>query len=86
MLPAGSIGSMRVLIVEWSVRTWSVLPLDVPHTARRPIGEYHGDDALCMDRGTLISFGYCGSDDYPELACLVCLTGCSCCRCVGERL
>jgi hypothetical protein len=44
-------------------------PLDVPYTARRPIGEYHGDDARCMDCGTLIPFGYCGSDDCPELAC-----------------
>ncbi len=59
-------------------------PLDVPYTARHPIGEYHGDDARCMDCGTLIPFGYCGSDDCPELACPVCLTGCSCCRSVGE--
>jgi hypothetical protein len=28
-----------------------------------------------MDCGTLISFGYCGSDDCPELAWPVCLTG-----------
>jgi hypothetical protein len=59
-------------------------PLDVPYTARRSILEYHGDDARCMDRGTLIPFGYCGSDDCLELACPVCLTGSSCCRSVGE--
>src|SRR6266568_3082183 len=86
ILPAGSIRSMRVLVVEGepSAAPPPHEPLDVPYTARHPIGEYHGDDARCMDCGTLIPFGYCGSDDCPELACPVCLTGCSCCRSVGE--
>ena len=35
------------------------VPLDVPYTARRPIGEYHGDDARCMGCGTLIPLGQC---------------------------
>src|SRR6266567_607256 len=83
MLPVGSIGSVRVLIVEGEPSAHRAAPA-LPYTARRLIGEYHGDDARCMDCGALISFGYCGSDDCPELACPVCLTGRSCCRCVGE--